>query len=245
MKEEKQLRKAYDANAERYLFTRSHPESLEVGFQNREIEQPTMFSLIPKNLKGKKLLDLGCGPGIHLRKYYKRGAICSGVDLSSEMIRLAKKQNPKIELKVGSVYKINFKTGSFDIITASFVMDHVSDLKKAVCEIKRVLKKGGLFIFSIPHPTSMMFRNSKGAYVPTNSYYDNTVYYYNLAGAGHIFPDYPRILQEYFDIFLKNGFELVQFVENKPNSSWKRKYKKLYKNYLKMPVICFFKWKKR
>lgn len=141
MKEEKQLRRSYDASAERYFFTRSNPEALVVGFQNREIEQPTMFSLIPKNLNRKKLLDVGCGPGIHIKKYSKRGAICSGIDISSKMIRLAKTQNPKSDLKVGSVYKIDFEKDSFDILTASLILDHISNLKKAVLEIKRVLKK--------------------------------------------------------------------------------------------------------
>lgn len=84
--------------------------------------------------------------------------------------------------------------------------------------------------------------------MPTNSYYDNSVYYCNIANiasAGYIFPAYPRILQEYFDIFLQNGFELVQFIENKPNPVWKKKYRKLRKNYFEMPAMCFFKWKKR
>src|SRR3989344_3920054 len=91
---EDELVKAYNDAAENFLLTRT--KSTETtGFQNRDVEQPTMFKLISNYLRGKKLLDIGCGPGIHLNEYIKRGAEGFGIDASKEMIRLAKKHCPE------------------------------------------------------------------------------------------------------------------------------------------------------
>ena len=244
MTEEKEIKEVYDQAANDFLFTRTEGKE-STGWQNREIEQPTMFSLVSSNLKNLKLLDIGCGPGIHLKKYIERGAIGFGIDISTEMIKLAKEYCPEGNFKAGSIYNLEFKDNSFDIITASFVLDHVMNLKKAIIEIKRVLKKEGLFIFSVPHPILNMFRDSKkGDFKPSHSYFDNEIIYVNIIKNGMKFPDYPRQLQEYFELLLKEKFILLEFIENKPNESWKDKYKEFDTNRLKIPVLCFFKWKK-
>lgn len=244
MKEEKEFEEAYDLAADNFLFTRTEGKEI-TGFQNREIEQPTMFKLVPKNLKNKKLLDIGCGPGIHLKEYIKRGAEGFGVDISKEMIKLAKKYCPEGNFKVSSIYNLEFEDNSFDILTASFVLDHVKDLEKVVTEVKRVLKEDGLFIFSIPHPIINMFRNSEeGKFAPSHSYFDKETLYLDIANSGKKFPDFPRPLQEYFESFIKENFILVGFIENEPKEIWKEEFKELNTDFLKIPIIAFFKWKK-
>ncbi|MEK6733536.1 MAG: class I SAM-dependent methyltransferase, partial [Pseudomonadota bacterium] len=140
MDELKEVKNAYNSIAERFLISRSQNIGI-MGFQNREVEQPTMYSLVPNKLNNNKLLDLGCGPGIHLKEYSKRGAQCFGLDLSEEMIKLAQKNCPQAIFKVGSVYQIDYEDNYFDIVTASFLLDNVKDLNKAITEIKRVMKK--------------------------------------------------------------------------------------------------------
>jgi ubiquinone/menaquinone biosynthesis C-methylase UbiE len=237
--EEKYLEEAYDKGSKNYLFSRTEGKE-RMGFQNREMEQPNMFKLVPLDLKGKKLLDLGCGPGIHIKKYVERGAECFGIDLSNEMISLAKDYCPQANFEKGNIYDLKFEDDSFDIITASFVIDHVKDLDKGVAEIKRVLRKGGLFIFSIPHPINEMFRDSKkGTFIPSHSYYDTETAYHNIAGAGFKFPSFPRTLNTYFDTFLKD-FSLIEFRENKIKESWAE----VELMFVKFPHLAFFVWKK-
>lgn len=238
--EEKELKQAYDEASKDYLFSRTEGKD-KTGFQNREMEQPMMFKLVPKDLKNKKLLDVGCGPGIHIKKYVERGAECIGIDLSSEMIKLAKEHCPTAKFETGNIYDLRFDDDSFDIVTASFVLDHVKDLDKAVKEVKRVLKLKGLFIFSIPHPITYMFRNSeRGTFIPSNGYFDNKTFYYNIAKAGFKFPGFPRIFQDYFQEFLKQDFTLVDFRENTPKEEWA----KVDEMFVKIPHLTFFVWKK-
>jgi len=242
MEEEKELEKVYDEGAERFLSSRT-TETGSLGLQNREIERPIIFEMIPKNLKGKKLLDIGCGPGIHMKKYIERGAEGFGIDISSKMIALAKEHCPDADFKTGSIYNLEFDDSYFDILTASFVLDHVKDIEKAVKEMKRVLKQNGLCICSIPHPITNMFRGKGNT--PSHSYFDKTTLYLNITGTGGKVPDYPHTLQEYIQPFLNNGFVLEEFIENQPNEKWKEKCtEKLDDIYFKIPLLCFFKWKK-
>jgi ubiquinone/menaquinone biosynthesis C-methylase UbiE len=238
--EEHTLKTSYNKIASEYLFSRTKAKGL-TGFQNRNMERPMMFSLVPKNLKNKKLLDIGCGPGVHIKEYSKRGANCVGIDISDEMIKLAKKHCPQGEFYVGSAYKLNVKNNTYDIVTASLLLDHIKDINKAIKEIKRVLKKNGLLIFSVPHPITNVFRDTKKkSFILTNSYYDKKIKHYNISGSGLKFPGYPRILEEYFQALINQGFSLEDFRENQIKKSWKKQYPE----FTKIPHMCFFVWKK-
>ena len=109
--EEKELEEGYDFIAEKFLESRTSDAEI-TGWENREIEQPTMYELVPHDLNGKKLLDIGCGPGIHLKKYIERGAEGFGIDLSTNMIKLAKEHCPKGTFKMGNIYALEFEDDS-------------------------------------------------------------------------------------------------------------------------------------
>jgi len=243
--EDKKLKEAYNHTAKNFLYERTKNEG-EVGFWNREVEQPLMLKLVPKNLNNLSLLDVGCGPGIHIKEYQKRGAKCTGIDFSKEMVKLAKKRCPKSQFNIGNINKLNFKNNSFDIVTSSLVLDHLKNLSKPLEEIHRILKKGGLFIFSVPHPIGYMGRDPNKKEVSLDgNYFNKKKIYLNISGNRSDFVDYQRTFQDYVNTLISKGFELVEIVENKPNKKWKNKYKNLNEFYFKMPILCFFKWKKK
>jgi len=244
MSEEKDLKKLYDEHAESYFESRAKNEGFTSGWQNREIERPYMYKIVPATLSGKKLLDVGCGAGIHLKEYISRGANGFGMDLSSELIKIAQQHCPDGSFKVGSVYELPYDDDSFDVVTSSLVFDHVKEFGKGIDEIKRVLKSGGLFIVSLPHPIINMFRKpTKGSFIPDTSYFDKKLRQYNIAGSGQKFPGFPLIMEDYVQLLLKRGFILEEFVENRPDPSWKEKYKDFDENFLKIPLFCFFRWR--
>ena len=108
---------------------------------------------IAERIKGvpyETLLDVGCGTGflIDLMAKRKPAKYC-GVDLSDEMIRVAKgKAIPGAEFVVGSAEKLPYPDETFDIVTCSQSFHHYPYPEKAMREALRVLKPGGLYILS-------------------------------------------------------------------------------------------------
>ena len=105
-------------------------------------------------LKGKEILDLGCGDGVLTYKFVESGAICSGVDLSKIAIECARREhylrNSMAEFKCASVYDTGYKNNSFDIVVCSDVIEHLKYPQKLLEEIKRILKPGGKALISTP-----------------------------------------------------------------------------------------------
>ena len=58
----------------------------------------------------KTILDLGCGTGLHTRELIKRGYEISGLDLSNEMIAIAKERNPSVQFNVGDMSNFNISS---------------------------------------------------------------------------------------------------------------------------------------
>ena len=102
-----------------------------------------------KSLKGKKILELGCGAGEASVYFAKKGAIVTATDISQGMLdvvqKLAKKHHVKLTTKQCTSDKLDFPDGSFDIVYAANLMHHVEH-EPTLKESHRVLKKGGLFI---------------------------------------------------------------------------------------------------
>tara|TARA_B100001063_G_C16758660_1_gene554666 strand:+ start:1467 stop:2504 length:1038 start_codon:yes stop_codon:yes gene_type:complete len=108
---------------------------------------------IEKIIKGKKIIDLGCGHGNFLMSCYRFGPkFCLGIDYGSNSIKFANKikkkmglSSKKIIFKTKSVYKTGVKNGSFDFAIQNGVFHHLDNEKKAYIEAHRVLKKNGFF----------------------------------------------------------------------------------------------------
>lgn len=103
-----------------------------------------------KDLSYESLLDVGCGTGFLMELLTKqRPARYCGVDLSDEMIRVAKgKQIEGVEFAVSSADKLPYPDETFDIVTCSQSFHHYPYPEKAMQEAKRVLRPGGLYILS-------------------------------------------------------------------------------------------------
>jgi len=109
------------------------------------------------SLAGLDVLDVGCGEGYNTRLHARRGARVTGVDISAEMIRLAREQEEaeplgiRFALASGSDLSL-FEDERFDAAVSTMAMMDMADYEGALREIARVLKRGGAFVFSICHP---------------------------------------------------------------------------------------------
>lgn len=100
------------------------------------------------NLKGKKVLDIGCGTGRIIKNLMEAGAKVVAADVSEEMLKVTKKKFKDAEIVCADIENLPFKDKSFDCVLALFVVVHLRDLQKAFDEVYRVLKDGGTFIVS-------------------------------------------------------------------------------------------------
>lgn len=121
---------------------------------NNVEEKPALFSLIP-DLKGKRVLDLGCGYGENCKEFAKMGAsYVLGIDLSEKMLEVAQRDNahPQVEYRVMNMEDIHTLSGQFDIIISSLALHYIHDFDALVKKISLLLKDSGYFIFTQEHP---------------------------------------------------------------------------------------------
>jgi ubiquinone/menaquinone biosynthesis C-methylase UbiE len=127
-----------------------------VLFTSPHQDMPKVSQLFFQN-NVKKILDLGCGSGRHVVFLAKKGFDVYGIDQSEHGIKLAtqwlKKENVSARLKVGDIYKpLAYDDNIFDAIIATDVIHHgvTENIKKAISEISRVLKVGGMMFLTVP-----------------------------------------------------------------------------------------------
>lgn len=120
------------------------------------------------SLKGKHVLDIGCGMGTHLIWLARNGAKVTGIDISSKRVDLAKKIIEKegfedsVSVYVRDGQKTDFPEGTFDIIYGQDILMFLEgNFDVFTEEMKRILKKGGALIFSEAlegHPIAKWYR---------------------------------------------------------------------------------------
>jgi ubiquinone/menaquinone biosynthesis C-methylase UbiE len=109
------------------------------------------------NVTDKKILDVGCGAGQASIAFAKQGAHCTGIDISEEQLKYAKALARQNKVNIRFIQKDaqnlkGIKSSSQDVVFSSFAFQYVPNLTPAFKEVHRVLKNGGLFVFSLDHP---------------------------------------------------------------------------------------------
>lgn len=105
---------------------------------------------------GDTILDVGCGPGVALQHYATRRKVKAfGIDYSKNMVEFARQRSAeiapdaRIDFRCASVDDLPFEDGNFDIVTSHRCLMALLDWerqKKALLEIHRVLKPGGVYV---------------------------------------------------------------------------------------------------
>lgn len=116
-----------------------------------------------------KVLDLGCGDGYGVNYISDTGANIVGIDMDKDTIDRASEiyphQNCSFELYDGK--NLNYPDGYFDVVLSYQVIEHVLDVEEYLKNIKRVLKKDGVFIITTPSRTYRLTKDQK----PFNPYH--------------------------------------------------------------------------
>lgn len=195
--------------------------------------------------KDMKILDLGCGAGRTTRVLKDSGYDVIGVDISKELIDSAKNNHPDIDFRVGDASSLEFTDDEFDLVFFSFNgLDYLfpkSQRLQAIASIGRVLKSGGLFVYSshnalnIPK-TKMSIKTFLSALLTLKIFTNYRLEKHNM---GRLTTYYGSLFSEKKDLH-KQGFE---FVEALAVGGVKQEKNKLTISLLSKHIMYIFKKK--
>lgn len=107
------------------------------------------FNWIPNGYRN--LLDVGCSHAYFTRYFSQKVENVYGIDVEEEAVEIATKRYPKIKFKVSPAENIPYEKDLFDIVTMLDTFEHTQNEKKVLDELYRVIKPGGILIFTVPH----------------------------------------------------------------------------------------------
>ena len=171
------------------------------------------------NLKGKKVLEIGCGGAQCGIAMAKKGAIVSGIDISNKQLNFAKNLAEKNKVKVkfyqGDIKKLTpIKSNSQDLVFTAWALMYVDDLKSCFKEVYRVLKKGGFFIAAMPHPFYFIFDHKKmklnKSYFDVGKQVDEQIW---GDGSKHNFVIYNNTVGGIFNKLTEAGLKVEKIIE--------------------------------
>lgn len=110
-----------------------------------------LVDALPEGIALPRCVDVACGTGdvsFLLADRYRDG-IVTGIDLTESMLEIARqRQRPaNLSFQQGDMCDTGMETGSVDIVTGSYALRNAPDLERALVEIRRILKPGGVAAF--------------------------------------------------------------------------------------------------
>ena len=221
---------AYETLAEAYA------AAIDTKPHNAYCERPATLSLLP-DVKNRRVLDAGCGPGIYSEWLIERGAEVVAVDASPKMVGLAKQRlGGAAEVRQADLGKpLDFLgDASFDVVLSPLVLEYVEDWRGAFAECYRILRSGGHIVFSVTHPFSDYL------YYKSVNYYETELVGCEWRGFESVkvhMPSFRRPLSAMLNPLLEAGFHLERIVEPKPTKEFKEADPKHYEELSRLP--CF------
>jgi ubiquinone/menaquinone biosynthesis C-methylase UbiE len=229
------LRTQWQANAEAYsqlIDGKGTPH-------HREILNPCIERLMG-DVRGRRILDAGCGEGYLTRVYAQKGAEVIGVDFSPSLISEAKQRSQDFDINFleGNICQLDdLKTNQFDIVLCNLVLLNVDCLEKSLQEFHRVLCSRGFLVFSVVHPAFNGYGpgqwklgekdpatgRRKGHYFKVDNYHTEKEFQLRWKSrTGEGFPQkfsfFHRTIGTYVNAVIDSGFQLVAFEEPLPSS---------------------------
>jgi SAM-dependent methyltransferase len=190
-------------------------------------EWPELRSMVGE-VKGNRVLDLGCGYGWFSRWALESGAAgVEGVDLSEKMLDRARElsDNDTIKYSNQDLDTIEPRKASYELVYSSLTLHYLVDIRRLISEVFKSLTPGGRFVFSAEHPIftapiqhNLSFFEDKGVeghkVWPLNSYADEGTRIRNWLSEG-VKKQHWKI-ESYVSAILDAGFTLTALREWMP-----------------------------
>lgn len=244
----------YNKNAANYAkHVRTHKDSVYHAYY----EKPAIRSELP-DLKNKSVISLGCGSGEDTHYLKMNGAIRAvGIDISINLIKIAKRDYPECDFFVMDMQKLDFPNKSFDLVYSSLAMHYlIGGHLKTLQEAFRILKPGGMLLFSDGHPigsamecvednaniNDLRIQIRKNIQSDTEeikgNYLDSRI---NMAGNDWLVEYWHQPIGKTINQIIEAGFVLDRVNEFKPAKKMKIMNPRVYSRLTKIPEMIIYK----
>jgi SAM-dependent methyltransferase len=200
------------------------------------------------DLRGKRVLDVGCGEGRYCRMLQEQGATTVGLDPTEPLLARAKERDPGGTYVKGSGEQLPFEDDFFDVVAFYLTLIDIPDYRKAIQEAARVLKPGGQMVIGnlAPHATTSptgWVRDAQGnkLYFPIDNYCEE--WGTEVAWAGIKVINYHRPLSDYMSAFLGGGLMLREYLEPVPTKEFVEKNPD-FEYERRVPYVVAMLWEK-
>jgi ubiquinone/menaquinone biosynthesis C-methylase UbiE len=214
-----QVREGYD----RWAAVYDHDKNPLTALEEPRVQQAC------GDVRGKAVLDLGCGTGRHTLWLAAAGASVTALDFSDGMLREARRktEGQAIHFVAHDLHHpLPFADGAFDLVVSGLVLEHLGDLHAFFREARRVTRGGGRAVLSAMHP-AMFLRGSQARFTdPTSG---------ELVQPGSIRHDLGAITMA----ALAAGFDIQAIQEHAPDRRFAEQFPRAEK-YVDWPMLVVF-----
>lgn len=193
---------AYQAHVE------TPPDVVEYG---PDIGTEADFRLLGQ-LKGKRVVELGCGPAPRSIAVARQGAHAIAVESNEGQVaaarRLCEKSDVRVELHHADLAELAFvRADSVDVVLSVYGLARVTDLDRVFRQAHRVLHQNAPFVFSLPHPVAVAVADNRAYFdrSPTEYWVETTA-----------FTDQPRTVSDLVASLGRANFRVDALLEPEP-----------------------------
>ncbi|MDQ1462830.1 MAG: hypothetical protein QOI08_4314, partial [Actinomycetota bacterium] len=181
------------------------------GFYNAHYDRPACLGLLG-HLRGKRVLDAACGPGLYAADLVGRGATIVGFDQSQRMVGLARSRVAGGDFRVHDLGDPLdwIADATFDLALCALALEYVDDRVSALRELRRVIKPDGALVISRQHPTADWLHHG-------GSYFENRVIEETWSTGWHL-RYWLNPLQQTTDEIFRAGFVIERLIEPRPTA---------------------------
>lgn len=226
----------YDALAQDY------ERHITENIHNAYLDRPAVLNLLPP-VQGKRVLDMGCGPGWYSSWLVEHGAQVVGFDISAQMVEQARQTlaNQATFYQHDLSQPLTFAAdASFDIAVAPLMLHYITSRITALREVARVLTPDGCLVISTLHPFDVWKRHG-GSYFTTELVQDT---WYRSSRTFQM-PYWRVSLTTLCAEFSQAGFFIDQLLEPQPEPEAAQIDPATYRLLMELPAFIAFRLCKR
>lgn len=163
------------------------------------------------DLQGRTVLEVGCGAAQCTSWVQQQGAQAVGIDVAIGMARFADGR-----ALVSDARALPFANATFDTAFTAFgAISFVPDPHRIHLEVARVLRPGGKWVFSVPHPLLWGFgpEGDETGLTAMRPYFDRTPYIETDAAGKPVYAEYQHLLGDHIRALAGAGFRLLDLIE--------------------------------